>query len=65
MWHTEAQSHRGRLEDSDQWLRSNEVRKALKLSTCDLAHMRDAGKIVSKKVGNALLYKLPLRIEEQ
>ena len=52
-------------EDSDQWLRSNEVRRALKLSTCDLAHLREAGKITSKKVGSAFLYKLPTRIEEQ
>ena len=53
------------VENSDQWVRSNEVRKALKISTCDLAHMREAGKIESKKVGNAFLYKLPSRIEEQ
>lgn len=51
-------------KNSERWLRSNEIRKALKLSTCDLAHMRDAGKIESKKVGNAFLYKLPSRIEE-
>lgn len=53
------------VENSDQWLRSNEVREALKISTCDLAHMRDAGKIESKKVGNAFLYKLPSPVEEK
>ena len=52
-------------EDTDPWLRSNEVRRALKLSTCDLAHLREAGNIESKKVGNSYLYKLPLRIEDQ
>lgn len=40
------------------WVRSAEARKELKLSTCDLAHMRDAGMIEAKKVGNAYLYKL-------
>ena len=40
------------------WVRSDEVRKRLKLSTCDLAHMREAGKIEFKKVGNAFLYRL-------
>ena len=47
------------------WVRSDEARKELKLSTCDLAHMRDAGKIEAKKVGNAYLYKLPVGRESQ
>jgi hypothetical protein len=44
---------------TDQWVRSAEVRKALRLSTCDLAHKRESGEIESKKVGNAYYYKLP------
>lgn len=43
----------------DRWVRSDEVRRQLKLSTCDLAHAREAGEIEYKKVGNAFLYKLP------
>ncbi|QDV24639.1 DNA phosphorothioation-associated putative methyltransferase [Aureliella helgolandensis] len=42
----------------DRWVRSAEARKQLKLSTCDLAHMRENGEIESKKVGNAYLYKM-------
>jgi hypothetical protein len=30
----------------------------LKLSTCDLAHAREAGKIPFKKSGNAYLYRV-------
>jgi hypothetical protein len=44
---------------ADQWVRSADVRKALKLSTCDLAHKRDSGEIEAKKVGNTYYYKLP------
>jgi DNA phosphorothioation-associated putative methyltransferase len=49
----------------ERWVRSAEARKELKLSTCDLAHMREAGKIESKKVGNAYLYKVPYNNAEQ
>lgn len=43
--------------NSDQnWLRSEEVRRRLKLSTCELAHLRDSGGIRYKKSGNAFLY---------
>ena len=34
----------------ERWLRSNEARKQLKLSTCDLAHAHEAGEIEFKKV---------------
>ena len=43
----------------ERWVRSDEARRQLKLSTCDLAHAREAGEIEYKKVGNAYLYKLP------
>ncbi len=46
-------------ETAERWGRSAAARKELKVSTCDLAHMREAGKIEAKKVGNAYLYKLP------
>ena len=46
-------------EVPERWVRSAEARKVLRLSTCGLAHLREAGKIAAKKVGNAYLYKLP------
>ena len=46
-------------EPKSRWVRSAEARKALKLSTCDLAHKRESGEIKSKKVGNAYWYELP------
>ena len=39
-----------------EWLSSAEVRKALKISTCDLAHLRDEGAIRAEKRGNAYYY---------
>lgn len=49
-----------RLSDptDDAWLRSEEIRKRLK-TTCELAHLRDAGKLPFKKQGNAYLYRPP------
>ncbi|WP_160164412.1 DNA phosphorothioation-associated putative methyltransferase [Rhodopirellula baltica] len=41
------------------WLRSEEIRKRLKLTTCELAHMREAGELRFKKQGNAYLYRPP------
>lgn len=46
-------------EMPERWVRSDEARKQLKLSTCDLAHARESGAIELKKVGNAFFYKLP------
>ncbi len=43
----------------DAWLRSEEIRKRLNLTTCELAHLRDAGKLPFKKQGNAYLYRPP------
>jgi hypothetical protein len=42
-----------------EWLRSDEIRRQLKLTTCELAHMRDSGKLPFKKQGNTYLYRLP------
>lgn len=39
------------------WLSSEEARKTLRMSTCDLAHIREAGKLRYKKLGNAYLYE--------
>lgn len=40
----------------DAWLTSDQVRKLLKISTCDLAHLRQAGRLRFRKKGNAYLY---------
>jgi len=44
--------------DEETWVRSAQARKQLKLSTCQLAHLRQAGQIDFKKVGNAFVYKI-------
>lgn len=41
------------------WLRSEEVRRLLRISTCQLAHLRQEGKLEYTKVGNAYLYLAP------
>ena len=43
-------------EKTVKWLTSGEVRKALRISTCDLAHMREQGVVRAIKRGNAYLY---------
>ena len=40
----------------EEWLTSVEVRRALKISTCDLAHLREEGGIRAEKRGNAYYY---------
>ncbi|MEP0367794.1 MAG: hypothetical protein ABJN36_18250 [Cyclobacteriaceae bacterium] len=44
-------------EHDKDWLKSKEVEKALKISSCDLMHMRMAGKLRFEKRGNSFLYK--------
>ena len=39
-----------------QHFNSKEVKKKLKISDCDLMHMRIAGKLKFKKQGNTFLY---------
>jgi len=43
-------------ETSEIWVRSKDACKLLKLSTCELMHARESGKIPFKKIGNAFLY---------
>ncbi len=38
------------------WMRSAEARRTLRISTCDLMHLREAGKLRFQKQGNAYLY---------
>lgn len=42
--------------DDTEWLKSKEVMKILKIRTCDVMHMREAGKLKFTKQGNAFLY---------
>jgi hypothetical protein len=50
-----------------EWLDSKAARKALKISACELSHLREAGKLVFQKRGNAYLYGKAeiLRISKQ
>jgi hypothetical protein len=43
-------------EPSTDWLTSDQTRKGLKISSCDLMHHRLAGKVGFRKEGNAFLY---------
>ncbi len=38
------------------WLTSEEARKQLRISSCELMHLREAGQLRFKKQGNAFLY---------
>lgn len=40
------------------WCSSKETKKALKISDCELMHIRLAGKLEFKKVGNSYFYHL-------
>jgi hypothetical protein len=41
------------------WFSSKETKTALKVSGCELMHLREKGELEFKKVGNAYFYKLP------
>ena len=41
-----------------QWLNSKETQKALKITGCQLMHLRKSGKLKFKKVGRAYFYLL-------
>jgi hypothetical protein len=38
------------------WLDSKQARKELQVSSCDLSHIREAGKLSYRKTGNAFRY---------
>jgi hypothetical protein len=40
------------------WVRSKEAMKLLKISSCDLCHLREQGKIEFKRQGNAYFYRV-------
>jgi hypothetical protein len=43
--------------DKDKYLNSKETMKALKVSSCDLMHLRVSGKLKFIKKGNAYFYE--------
>ena len=59
-----ARSENSEATQTERWVRSEEARKMLKLSTCDLAHARVSGKIKFKKVGSAFLYLIATNLED-
>ena len=40
------------------WLTSKETQKLLKISGCELMHLRASGKLKFKKLGNAYYYRV-------
>ena len=48
-----------RLSSADDcWYRSQEACKKLRVTSCELSHLRTAGKLPFRKVGNAFLYRI-------
>jgi len=47
------------------WVRSDEARKRLKMSTCELAHARQSGQISFRKEGNMYLYLVEDKTAEE
>ncbi|MEQ8470615.1 MAG: hypothetical protein RIC35_05495 [Marinoscillum sp.] len=45
-----------KMRRHEDWLKSKEVEKELKISSCDLMHMRTSGKLRFTKKGNSFLY---------
>ena len=44
------------MQAKKNWMRADEARRMLRGSSCDLMHLREAGKIRFEKHGNAYLY---------
>lgn len=46
------------------WFSSKEIKAELKITGCELMHLREEGELEFKKVGNAYFYKLPMKYRE-
>ncbi len=46
------------IETNNSWLTSKETQKLLKISSCELMHLRVSGKLKFKKQGNAYYYQV-------
>lgn len=44
------------IENNELWLKSKEVKKELKISSCELSHLRQKGTMNFIKKGNSFLY---------
>jgi hypothetical protein len=51
-------------QQTENWLTSKEAKKVLKVSSCELMHLRVAGKLPYKKQGNAYFYQIPLNSKQ-
>ncbi|MCD1600026.1 hypothetical protein [Rheinheimera aquimaris] len=51
-------------QETENWLTSKEAKKMLKVSSCELMHLRVSGKLIYKKQGNAFLYQMPVKSEQ-
>jgi hypothetical protein len=47
------------MSKEKKWLTSKEVKSLLKISDCNLMHLRLEGKIEFKKVGKTFFYSMP------
>lgn len=50
-------------QEAESWLSSKEAKKVLRVSSCELMHLRVSGKLIYKKQGNAFLYQIPAKSE--
>ncbi|MDP5142662.1 hypothetical protein ORJ00_07925 [Rheinheimera baltica] len=50
-------------QETENWLTSKEAQKVLKVSSCELMHLRVVGKLPYKKQGNAYFYQIPKQPE--
>lgn len=48
----------------EEWLSSKETKKALNVSSCELMHLRVAGKLPYKKQGNAYFHQIPINLKQ-
>ncbi|WP_169338558.1 hypothetical protein [Rheinheimera baltica] len=51
-------------QEMENWLTSNEAKKVLKVSSCELMHLRVVGKLPYKKQGNAYFYQIPINSKQ-
>lgn len=44
------------VDDTGEWLTSKQARRLLGVSTCELMHLRESGRLRHRRQGNAILY---------
>lgn len=53
-----------KANEPQEWMSSKETKNALKVSSCELMHLRVAGKLPYKKQGNAYFYQIPINSKQ-